>query len=793
MAIDRQQKKKNKRDQKRKDRTQDRQRRLRREKAEFEADMAAEEFYYENYSTALKFALKSLKVIPNRKIIKIAIDSAREIEDTATLYTLCKAYWNQNLFFGRQEFIDLIKMSTNHHDYELTLQVCQALKKNRIPLERPLTKAQLKNIDTFQDYANLMLETSKLVANIEKKSHPQKQSKEKPKLVDEKSKSVSVLPKKNKPQPGSIEEPVAVETTVPEVQLEPQVQFQLDGSPVLEAIDKSRYSVFGNFDLTLQAYKLSFRTSYDQLICLPVIQNIQSLWYQEETARKVMKMFRGRAILADEVGLGKTIEAGLVLKEYLMRGLVQSALILTPSSLVNQWKAELQEKFQISVVTTNDSFLQTNPALFWNSPFILASINTAKSSRNFDAVTSRSYDLVIVDEAHHLKNRTTLNWKLVNAIQKNFLLLLTATPVENNLEELYNLVTLLRPGHLKTRKSFKAEFVSRGNPTDPQNREKLRQLLKEVMLRNTRSITRLHLPPRFATTVKVSPSEAEQDFYDVLSQFISQKSKNSNPSFTRHTLQHLLGAAGSSHSAALKMLEKLAAKPQNGAISQIKRLIKLGHKIKIGTKTKQVIEFLKAERNQTIVFVNYVATLTNLHDVMEAQKIPHVIFQGSMDKKQKQASLNAFKDGCQVLLATGSGGEGHNLQFCQNMINFDLPWNPMEIEQRIGRIHRIGQKKEVQIYNFCASGSIEDHVLEVLDRKINMFELVIGEIDMILGRMRGDQEFSHLVYELWIQNDDPKQRGKAFDGLATRLKRLRTGYENSKELDEKLFQEDFGV
>jgi superfamily II DNA/RNA helicase len=146
-----------------------------------------------------------------------------------------------------------------------------------------------------------------------------------------------------------------------------------------------------------------------------------------------------------------------------------------------------------------------------------------------------------------------------------------------------------------------------------------------------------------------------------------------------------------------------------------------------------------------------------------------------------------------VLLGTGIGGEGHNLQFCHVMINFDLPWNPMEIEQRIGRIHRIGQEKEVQIYNFCQSGSIEDHILNVLDRKINMFELVVGEVDMILGRLQDEKDFAEMVFEIWTHNAGDRERQEAFDALGTRLKRARNAYEKSKELDEKLFQEDFGI
>jgi len=117
----------------------------------------------------------------------------------------------------------------------------------------------------------------------------------------------------------------------------------------------------------------------------------------------------------------------------------------------------------------------------------------------------------------------------------------------------------------------------------------------------------------------------------------------------------------------------------------------------------------------------------------------------------------------------------------------------MEIEQRIGRIHRIGQKQQVHIYNFCSEGSIEDRILYVLDRKINMFELVIGEIDMILGRLRGEKEFADMVFDLWVQNINEASLDKAFEEMGTRLKRAKAAYDKTKTLDEKLFTDDFGM
>ncbi len=575
--------------------------------------------------------------------------------------------------------------------------------------------------------------------------------------------------------------------------LELEVSFETNPAPLLETVEVGRRDGPEALDLVLRAYKLSFRGSYDQLLCLTTLRNVESLWYQEETARKIMKTFRGRAILADEVGLGKTVEAGIIIKEYLMRGLVRTVLVLVPSSLIFQWREELREKFGLSFVTSQDSLFREDPERFWGEPFLLVSLQTARTKRHLAAVTSRAFDLVIVDEAHHLKNRVTGNWKVVNALQKTFLLLLTATPVQNKLEELYNLVTLLKPGHLKTLKAFKEEFVTRGSPTDPRNREKLRELLKEVMVRNTRSVTRLRLPPRFAFTTRVNPAPQESLFYGKISDLVRSAPPHPENEFSRLGLRRLMEAAGSSHFAALRMLERMAGQTSDGDREKIEEILLSGGGIEVGSKSRKVIELLQASPDQKIVFVNYRATLEHLRDLLEQSGISLVVLHGGLSATQKQSAVEAFRKGTPVLLSTPTGGEGYNLHFCHVMINYDLPWNPMQIEQRIGRLHRIGQEKEVQVYNFCAGGSLEDSILEILDRKINMFELVIGEIEMILGRVEEEKEFSDLVYEIWARNPDEHQRRKAFDLLGTRLQRARQAYDESKELDGKIFGEDFGL
>ncbi len=200
------------------------------------------------------------------------------------------------------------------------------------------------------------------------------------------------------------------------------------------------------------------------------------------------------------MGLGKTIEAGMILKEYALRGLAKSMLVLAPAPLVGQWAEELSSKFGLEFDTTDNPECRKDPASFWSRNQIAASIQTARRQPHFSGVTERDWDIVIVDEAHALRNRSSANWRLADAIRKRFLLLLTATPVQNDLDELYNLVTLLKPGAFSTPADFKHEFVNPKDPRKPANPEKLREVLRSVMIRNTRAAADVSLPPRFAST-----------------------------------------------------------------------------------------------------------------------------------------------------------------------------------------------------------------------------------------------------------------------------------------------------
>ncbi len=561
--------------------------------------------------------------------------------------------------------------------------------------------------------------------------------------------------------------------------------FHFDNSPALEAFKQGQAdSSWDYYEARLELFNLSVLADYDQLVCLPTLTNIDKHWYQIETAKKVLKQLGGRALLADEVGLGKTIEAAMICKEYLVRGMIQSLLILTPASLVSQWQLELSEKFGIETTTTDDKQVQNADEFWIANNLIIASINTAKSAKHFPHVTGRSWDLVIVDEAHHLKNRNTLNWKLVNALNKRFILMLTATPVQNSLVELFNLLTLLKPGLLKTEALFKKEYVDSKNGRVPKNSEKLRQLMREVMVRNTRSLVDVKLPKRFASTITVQPTPSELKLYCSLTDYLRTYAKEMD----KLTRTNLLMRAGSSPTALADSLKHLSERFEH---KEIKALQKQAAQIKQVEKAHQLVILLKQSSQKTLVFTTHRKTQAYLAACLDEAGIKFAQFSGDMSLKEKDAAIELFRDTVPVLLASETGGEGRNIQFANAIVNYDLPWNPMKIEQRIGRIHRIGQTQDVFIFNFCLAGSIEEYILKILHDKINMFELVVGEIETILGNLDEDFDFSEAVMDIWLRHQAKPELDTAFEQLADDLIKAKQSYQESHELDEMIFGEDF--
>lgn len=521
----------------------------------------------------------------------------------------------------------------------------------------------------------------------------------------------------------------------------------------------------------------------DDLLALPYC-NIERLEYQIRTALRAIGPLRGRALLSDEVGLGKTIEAGLVLKEYLTRGMVKRFLVLTVPSLVDQWEEELSSKFGLTTTTTNKAAARGNPEAFWRENMgIVASLHTLKQPAHLAVAQSVNWDMLIVDEAHYLRNRTSQAWQAVNVLPRQFLLLLTATPVQNSLEELYNLVTLLQPGQLPSPKEFRARFIDPKKPHQPREPEELRRLLGQVMVRNTRANAGVNLPPRRAETVLFEPDAAERAFWERWEGELREILAGLNASQASLWGRLLLQAAGSSPAA---WREALRSFPQAAAAKTWCEQAPVDGSWR---KKCQLIEPLTRGEGGVVIFSQFLQTQAAVAAELKAVGVPTFVIHGQIPAAERQPITDAFRKEGGALLLTHSGTEGRNLQFSHRLVNFDLPWNPMEIEQRIGRLHRLGQQHPVRIFNLVQAGTLQEHLLQILQEKLNLFELVVGETGLILGERFSSEEFAEEVLKRWRESEG--RVAEAFQSLGDELAAARRQYSDVKQLDETLFAKDY--
>jgi SNF2 family DNA or RNA helicase len=233
----------------------------------------------------------------------------------------------------------------------------------------------------------------------------------------------------------------------------------------------------------------------------------------------------------------------------------------------------------------------------------------------------------------------------------------------------------------------------------------------------------------------------------------------------RLTLRSVAKLAGSSPAAAAPTLAKI------GWDDLARRGSLLTAPAKVAVLLDRLGRFTQAGQ-KVLVFTAFRQTLELLIDQVPGAAVYH----GSLPRAEKERTIAAFRDEAQVLLSTESAGEGRNLQFCHVMVNMDLPWNPMQIEQRLGRLHRVGQEHDVLLTNLVASGTIEEQVLRVLEAKINLFELVVGELDMILGRVDDEFDFETAVFDAFVASEDDAEFGERMAVIGDDLARARTDY-----------------
>ena len=359
---------------------------------------------------------------------------------------------------------------------------------------------------------------------------------------------------------------------------------------IKDKIKKQDFVQIDDLTNTLSAYSISNNQNKRDLIIQKSLESkIQILDHQIMCAKKVKNELNGRVILADEVGLGKTIEAGILLKEYFTTGLIKNALILTPPSLRTQWQDELKSKFDLDFIVNKDDERFEG---FDKHQMQIVSLASASQTKNAELLKNIEWDIVIVDEAHRLKNSKTKAHIFVKELNKKFVFLLSATPIQNSILELYNMIEIVKPGFLGTWSSFSAKFTvdKKARVINSNLRLELQNLLQQVVVRTTRSEVRKYLKftERIPKTHVMKPSGEESLLYENATNFVRElweiEKGRKNLMLPLMTMQRQISSSIESTKAAL--MKKASQFPES--VTEINKILALCDEIKQDTKIKEL-------------------------------------------------------------------------------------------------------------------------------------------------------------------------------------------------------------
>lgn len=565
----------------------------------------------------------------------------------------------------------------------------------------------------------------------------------------------------------------------------------------------------------------------------------------------------GGIILADEVGLGKTIEAGLVLKHVIDSG-AKRILIALPVSLRKQWEIELSEKFGISSIildrytVRNDENAVSLLLHSKNAQVVLTSYDFSSKLMNMKRFKNIQWDLIVIDEAHNLRNvfnGTKRAERLYDASKGIPKVLLTATPLQNSLEDLHGLVAFIDPHVFGDKKIFFKRYVN------DEDYDGLKRELLPVLYRTLRQdVTKyMKFKKRECHTVDFELTDNEKILYARVNNFLKRDNLYSIPTANKRLILLVIRKLLASSSFALvdtfevlkERLEKLyegtkSADAQEGfdffwsfvedeideddfedvededtafkkqqiqeEINEVEAIIETAESIKKNAKIEalkiaidtafafqeergieqKVVIFTESKRTQKYITAELVEYGLDEEDI--------VLFNGDMSdplSKQvykawqaknfgktnygksiefKHAIVDYFKNNAKILIATDAGSEGLNLQFSNTIINYDLPWNPQKIEQRIGRVHRYGQQHDVVAINLLNTGNEADkRVYNILSRKFELFEGVFGASDIALGALENGASFEKTILDIYQNCDSASDFKREFDKLDRKL------------------------
>jgi superfamily II DNA/RNA helicase len=583
-------------------------------------------------------------------------------------------------------------------------------------------------------------------------------------------------------------------------------------------------------------------------------------------------------LLADEVGLGKTIEAGLVLcQNWAERR--RRLLIICPASIRKQWALELEEKFHLPAVvldakTYREAQSSGNPTPLATDKVVICSMHFASSRAGEIRVIP--WDLVVIDEAHKLRsayrqsNRMGQNIRW--AIEDRRKIQLTATPLQNSLSELYGLSTIVDERIFGDLPSFRTQYMNAGGDMDA-----LRERLKTFCKRTLRSqvLEYIQYTERRLITRPFQPTENEHKLYEAISDFLKRPDTYSLPQQQRHLtaliVRKLLASSSQAVAGTLETMrdrlvairdkakdeanlaerliedeeiedelldelldsgsevapdgsvpetpphenaqleqelpQKIDRKKLATEIDELNRYIQWARSIGVDTKTRALLKaleigfaqmkeigaeqkaivFTESRRTQRFVvdfleangYAGHVATFNGTNKEPESTRIYGMWLEANKDNGRisgsrpidvRTAIIEHFRDQAQILVATEAAAEGINLQFCSLVINFDLPWNPQRIEQRIGRCHRYGQKHDVVVINFLNERNEADRrVYELLSEKFSLFSGIFGASDDVLGSLESGVDFERRVFEIYQQCRTPEDIEAAFMALRKEL------------------------
>lgn len=599
-------------------------------------------------------------------------------------------------------------------------------------------------------------------------------------------------------------------------------------------------------------------------------------------------------LLADEVGLGKTIEAGLILCQYWAERR-RKLLVICPASLRKQWSLELQDKFNLPSVILDARSYRSAVEDGSLSPFsntsavIITSMNFA--SRMAGSIQLVPWDLVVIDEAHKLRNayRTSnrMGQAIRTAIAERKKVLLTATPLQNSLMELYGLSTIIDENIFGDLAGFRTQYCSQDGDI-----EDLKDRLQSFCHRTLRGqvLEYVKYTKRRAITRPFAPADSEQQLYDAISSFLHREDTYAIPHRQRElTIMILRKLLASSSQAVAGTLDTIrqrlvdlkakatAGKPAeipesiaeqiileddldedileaqeeaedrpeetppieqptpidlkklNSEIADLERFVNWARSIGVDAKTKALLTAIQigfdemqkvGGKRKAVIFTESRRTQEYLRRFLEANgysgKIvlfsgtnsgPDVdrIYQdwervnaplgrtsGSKTADKRNALIEYFRDSAEILIATESAAEGVNLQFCSLVINYDLPWNPQRIEQRIGRCHRYGQKHDVVVINFLNERNEADkRVFQLLNEKFSLFSGVFGASDDVLGTIESGVDFEKRVFAIYQTCRTPEQIQTAFAALQLEMEEsIRTRLTDTRKKLLEHFDED---